>query len=230
VSLIIKKELKKCLYCNNDFSPIRLQKYCSTECRLKAKSQRSKEAYVSKYSLRLGTLLTCLECNDEFKKKRAKQTYCSSECRVKAKVKRHRKMYGASSTNILICPICSDVFTRKKARQVYCSSECSKIRRKEWLNSDEQRKKDNARGRKYYYWYPEKNKEKTKKWRLNNRESCNEYQILRRSFGLSKDIPLSSVPLKVKQLIALSQIEKRRIKDKKIIQHIIKGETHEAYI
>lgn len=67
-SLIIKVP---CLRCGTEFLPVKMQKYCSDECRVLAKATRMTHIRA----------VECAACGETFNATRAQQKYCSPGCR-----------------------------------------------------------------------------------------------------------------------------------------------------
>ena len=103
--------IEKCPVCGKEFKVIASMRYCSSECRKIARSERNKKESHSN-CVQCGFLITS--------KSRSDQKYCSGKCRDKAK--NERKFVKLTERN---CLACGKVFMPTVNKQVCCSKECS---------------------------------------------------------------------------------------------------------
>ena len=105
----------KCAQCGKEFEAKkrgRRQKYCSTQCRMKARWARKKLG-------KQETPKKCAYCGAEFEPNSSTQKYCSTECRGKA-------YHAPVERESKICPYCGKEFEPKYTIQKYCSRQCGK--------------------------------------------------------------------------------------------------------
>ncbi|MDD4019707.1 MAG: HNH endonuclease signature motif containing protein [Kiritimatiellae bacterium] len=111
----VSKKLKRCVcsFCETKFTVCSVgqnPKYCSKECKAKARLANS------------GISLTCQNCGRQFVALYSKAKYCSNACYGQAKTKtehyrtKHRK----------VCPVCEQEFETITRSQICCSPECGR--------------------------------------------------------------------------------------------------------
>jgi Fe-S-cluster-containing dehydrogenase component len=141
--------LTKCPVCLNEFNAIKSAKYCSEDCRKKARQTREGFHGVKK----------CEFCGKEFQPIRSTKKYCSALCFDKARwLKNHPK-------EVKKCEFCGKEILTAKSYKRFCSDTC---RRKKMYRENIEKHREK---RKEQYWKnPQEYREKTKEWRENNRD------------------------------------------------------------
>lgn len=145
-----------CPLCGKEFDAFGAAKYCSPKCKSLSRSAREHPQVNKK----------CVYCGKEFTPIRSTKIYCSTSCMDKASYERE---YPKTDK---VCSICGKSFTPNKAFQSFCSHSCQ---RKNYYNKNKEKFKES---RKNKYWSnPENAREKTKEWRLNNRDKYLDTQL-----------------------------------------------------
>lgn len=70
---------KRCVICKKDFESVNNAKYCSEECRIKAKEAKYKRSQAKRRLI--GFNCTCQNCKKQFRAQSQHKKYCSDECR-----------------------------------------------------------------------------------------------------------------------------------------------------
>jgi hypothetical protein len=174
-----------CPVCGNSFEKrikISRQKYCSKKCSNKYnvdtnRINRRKSYNGSKKFYKF----ECKNCGKDFIKKSSKSIYCSQFCKEKVKLKNDkekRKIRRESRTFVkCICPTCGNSFDKTTYSRKYCSTYCG---RKKY----EEENKDKIKARKKLKHIKDrndvvkvmKNRERIKKYTIENRKKISEYE------------------------------------------------------
>lgn len=77
-----------CAYCGNEFETLHIKKYCSVECRNKAKAEAARTDRPERI---------CKVCGKKFKPKTNRGEYCSEQCQKKLYSQRQAKRWAVES-------------------------------------------------------------------------------------------------------------------------------------
>ena len=100
-----------CNFCGIEFTKISNKKYCSVDCRNKARNKRDSNKFE----------LVCKNCNKEYSgsrySKKSINNFCSKNCQLEYR-------YKKENLQLSNCKICGIEFYQKHSNHITCSIEC----------------------------------------------------------------------------------------------------------
>lgn len=116
------------------------RKYCSGECRRRARYLRDKQRLLREEV----RMRYCAQCGQAFTPRTANQKYCSKACNNRATVVRNNPQ-ATKAGEAAICACCGQAFVRRCGNEKYCGAECRERMRKQYARQADKRNREKKR-------------------------------------------------------------------------------------